>query len=54
MSKNLEEEYLREIQSDVPDLWSRINAGIDKLEESKEKEEPSKWDKAVYQRRWTE
>lgn len=42
MSKNLEEEYLREIQSDVPDLWSRINAGIDKLEESKEKEEPSR------------
>ena len=42
MSKNLEEEYLREIQSDVPDLWSRINAGIDKLEESKEKEESSR------------
>ena len=42
MSKNLEEEYLREIQSDVPDLWGRINAGIDKLEESKEKEESSK------------
>ena len=42
MSKNLEEEYLREIQSDVPDLWGRINAGIDKLEESKEKEESSR------------
>ena len=42
MSKNLEEEYLREIQSDVPDLWGRINAGIDKLEESKEKEESPK------------
>ncbi|MCR4686034.1 MAG: hypothetical protein K5659_00505 [Lachnospiraceae bacterium] len=42
MSKNLEEEYLREIQNDVPDLWGRINAGIDKLEESKDKEEPSR------------
>ena len=35
MSKNLEQEYLREIQNDIPDLWARIDAGIDKLEESK-------------------
>ena len=29
MNKNLEKEYINQIQNDVPDLWSRIEAGLE-------------------------
>ncbi|MCR5720118.1 MAG: hypothetical protein K6F84_06085 [Lachnospiraceae bacterium] len=33
--KNLKNEYQKEVQTQAPDLWARINAGIDEYEASK-------------------
>ena len=54
MSKDFEQAYKELVQSEIPDLWDRIEAGLSEKSTPEKKEEiPSEKKKKIYFRRYT-